>query len=274
METVTHFFTWEGSPILLSIGPIALRWYGLLFGAGFFIGAKILDRLLLRDRLKIPALDALFISVLVAAIVGARLAHTLIYEPEHYLPDPLRILKVWEGGLASHGGAVGVLVGCWLWKRKHWPKGDLLTLIDYLAIPATLAGAMIRVGNFFNSEIIGSKSEVPWAIVFKKVDEFPRHPAMLYESFSYLIIFAVLLALWMRGVHRGRRGLLFGAYLGLVFGARFLIEFVKEPQVASEVGKALDFGQWLSIPFVLLGVYFVVRSFRREAVSTPNKRVK
>jgi prolipoprotein diacylglyceryl transferase len=259
---VTNAFIWNGSPDLVSIGPLTIRWYGLLFALGFFLGFKMITWMLDREHFKVTSLDSLLIYAVVGTIVGARLGHTLIYEPGIYLRDPIRILKVWEGGLASHGGSVGVMLGVWLWKRKHFP-GTLLQLLDLLCVPTAFIAAMIRIGNFFNSEIVGRPSDVPWAIIFKRVDNLPRHPSMLYESLAYLATFGVLFTMFRKGMQRDRQGLLLGVFFILVFGARFGIEFVKEFQVASEASLPMDLGQLLSIPFVLAGVALVVLSFRR-----------
>jgi len=160
---------------MLSIGPLTVHWYGLFFGLGFLIGTQLVIRMFMREGLRTNKIDALLLYMMFGTLIGARLGHTLIYEPEIYLHDPIRILKIWEGGLASHGGAVGVIFAIWLWKRKYWSR-SFLELLDFLTIPGTLTGCLIRIGNFFNSEIIGRPTDVPWAITFKKIDNLPRHP--------------------------------------------------------------------------------------------------
>lgn len=243
---------WNGSPILISAGPIAIRWYGAIVVAGFMIGAKFVRQIFERERWPTEGVDRLAGLIAIGAIVGARLGHTLIYEPERYLADPVRILKIWEGGLASHGGTVGAILGIWWWARKNRP-GDFWRVVDVLSIVSGFVSACIRLGNFFNSEIVGKPTDVPWAIVFARVDQYPRHPAMLYESLAYLSIFGILMFLYRRWGLKNP-GFYFGAFLALVYTARFFIEFVKEVQVATEAGWALDFGQLLSIPFILAGV--------------------
>jgi phosphatidylglycerol---prolipoprotein diacylglyceryl transferase len=254
------YFTWNGSPDIVSIGPITLRWYGVLFAAGFMIAASITARMFQRERQNLASLDTLVGYMIAGTILGARLGHTLIYEPEIYLADPIRILKVWEGGLASHGGTLGAMLAAWIWNRK-FRKGSYLSLIDWISYPTALVCTMIRLGNFFNSEILGRPTDVPWAVIFQRVDQLPRHPAMLYESASYFCIFWLMRWMWNRKLHL-QEGLMFGTFVTLLFGSRFVIEFFKELQVDSEVGLTLDYGQLLSIPFIIAGLILVVRSFK------------
>lgn len=268
------WMTWNGSPEMFSIGPLTLRWYGVLFAAGFMIAASITARMFQRQGQDVKTLDSLVGWMIAGTIVGARLGHTLIYEPEIYLADPIRILKVWEGGLASHGGTLGAMLAAWWWNRKS-RTGSYLSLIDWISYPTALVCAMIRMGNFFNSEILGRPTDVPWAIIFARVDTLPRHPAMLYESLSYWIIFVILGVMWRRHAER-REGLMFGTFMASLFGARFLIEFFKEVQVPAEQGMSLDYGQLLSIPFILAGLILVVRARMRPAgeVENPKKKSK
>ena len=268
---MAHHWVWNASPILASFGAISLHWYGLLFALGFIFGAQIAAQMFKREGIEVKTLDQLVGYMVVGTIIGARLGHTLIYEPEIYLQDPIRILKIWEGGLASHGGTVGVILSVWFWSKKYW-KRSFLELLDLLSVPVALVAAMIRIGNFFNSEIIGRPTDVPWAIVFQRVDLFPRHPTMLYESLAYLCTFAILGWLFLRKMHRGRPGFLFGVFFILLFSARFLIEFVKEPQVSAEAEWFLDFGQLLSIPFIILGVVLVVRAWKMSGKVPKTRR--
>jgi phosphatidylglycerol:prolipoprotein diacylglycerol transferase len=205
----------------------------------------------------------------VGTIVGARLGHCLLYEPDYYLRHPLEILAVWRGGLASHGGAVGIFVAIWLYARRA--GRDLLWLMDRVALAAPIAGASIRIGNFFNSEIIGKPSTAPWAVVFARVDAVPRHPAMLYEAAAYLVIFAVMWWLDRRTRLPERRGALAGLLLVLIFTARFAIEFLKEPQEPFEAALPLDLGQLLSLPGILIGVLLLLlaRSRRVPGAAMP-----
>jgi prolipoprotein diacylglyceryl transferase len=191
--------------------------------------------------------------MMLGTIIGARLGHCLFYEPEYYLSHPLEILFIWKGGLASHGGSIGVLIAVWLYKRKH-PDQGYIWLADRLSIAVAFTAACIRIGNFFNSEILGKPSDLPWAIVFKYAGEtVPRHPAMLYEALSYLILTGLLLILYK--VKEGKkRGQMIGLMLFWIFTSRFFIEFYKENQVAFENELPLNMGQILSIPFIILGL--------------------
>jgi prolipoprotein diacylglyceryl transferase len=193
-------------------------------------------------------------------VIGARLGHCLFYNPEYYLSNPIEIFKVWEGGLASHGAAIGILTAIYLFakKKKNYP---MLWTLDRIVIVVALAGTFIRLGNLFNSEIIGTPTEVSWAFVFTAVDDIPRHPAQLYESIAYFIIFLILLFIYYKGIEKNKNGLLFGLFLLLVFTFRFFVEFLKENQSGFEESLVLNMGQLLSIPFVIVGIVFIIKSF-------------
>jgi phosphatidylglycerol:prolipoprotein diacylglycerol transferase len=259
---VAHL-TWDVSPVLLSAGPVSIRWYGALFALGFYIGLQVMNGIARREKLQPREFDSILLYVILGTVIGARLGHVFLYEPEVFLQEPVRILKVWEGGLASHGGTVGVILAVLLWKRRYYP-GSFLSLLDRLAVPSAWVAGMIRLGNLFNSEILGRPSDVPWAMVFRRVDELPRHPAMLYEAFCYFALFALLMGMIRRGSYRDKGdGYLLGVFFTGLFGARFMIEFVKELQVSSEAALPLDLGQLLSVPFIAAGVFLMVRALRR-----------
>ena len=261
---------WNASPILLSFGPFQVHWYGFLFALGFFVGAKIAERLFKKEGFPVDHIDRLVFYMIVGTLVGARLAHTLIYEPEIYLHDPIRIFKIWEGGLASHGGTLGVILGTYFWKRKYWP-GTFVQLLDIIAVPSAMVGALIRIGNFFNSEIIGHPTAMPWGIVFQRVDSIPRHPTMLYECIAYLFTFAVLAQEYKKGFTK-KPGFILGTFFFLIFGIRFWIEFFKEYQVPSEAALPLDLGQLLSIPFVIFGAFLMFNAKPVTKLKTKSKR--
>lgn len=255
------YINWNASPEIFRIGPIAIRWYGLLFALGFVLGYQIMSKFYLKEKRPLKDLESLTITMIVGTILGARLGHCLFYDPVYYLSDPVRILKIWEGGLASHGAAIGILLAIWYYIKKH-PKYTMLWILDRVVIVVALAGALIRIGNFFNSEIIGTQASIPWAVIFVKHDLLPRHPAQLYESLSYLLIFFYLFRSYYKLDGKIPAGRFFGMFLILVFGARFFIEFFKEVQSPFEHNLPLDLGQLLSIPFVLAGIYFVIRAVK------------
>tara|TARA_Y100000782_G_C10187232_1_gene267498 strand:+ start:6873 stop:8000 length:1128 start_codon:yes stop_codon:yes gene_type:complete len=343
---------------------IPVRWYGLLFASTFLIGYKLMDKIFKKEKAPDEWLDKVFIYVIIATIIGARLGHVLFYGPYHtpdgtgYFDQPLSILKIWEGGLASHGAAIGIIVALILYSKRV-TKRSVLWILDRVVITVAIAGALIRTGNLMNSEMIGKPSDAGLQVVFTRYTEdyiqsrlgdalddldfestgeniergdtafavltatmevnnrynptvleeyiknqLPyelgslhadnkhvlidpqtmnlkvtpsatgsmvtftalgviRHPAQLYEAISYLIIFLVLYWMyWQKGLGN-REGLIFGAFLVLVFGARFIIEFLKENQVDFEDELALNMGQNLSIPLVLAGIFFIVRAMRK-----------
>lgn len=208
-------------------------------------------------------LESMFLYIVVGIVVGARLGHCLFYDPAYYLANPMKIIAVWEGGLASHGGGAGVILALWLYVRKY--KLNFLWLLDRVAIPTALFGFFVRMGNLMNSEILGKPTELPWAIIFSRVDMLPRHPAQLYEAVLYLIIFLLLTYLYKTKESLVKKqGFLFGLFLVLIFSVRFLVEFVKEKQAAYTHEIALTTGQELSIPFLVLGVLLIVWSLKKR----------
>lgn len=251
-----------------------LRWYGLLWAIGIFLGYQLMSTIYRKENLSDPDLDKLVLYVMLGAILGARIGHILFYDPIHYINNPIEILPVklephfqFTGlaGLASHGGVIGALIALYLYDRKY-QKG-YLWLLDRLIIAGSLLGGFIRLGNLLNSEIIGLPTKLPWAFVFIRVDHIPRHPSQLYESFFYFLISIILFFLWKSGKVANHRGLLFGLGLTSIFIIRFAVEFIKEDQVAFEGGLLLNMGQTLSIPFILIGVSFIALSIKRATTS-------
>lgn len=208
-------------------------------------------------------LDRLATWMIVATLAGARLGHTLFYEPGYYLKHPIEILKIWEGGLASHGAAIAIIVTLIWFARKN--KWDFFWLIDRIAVPVALSGFFIRIGNLMNSEIFGRSTTLPWGFVFVRHDDLPRHPSQLYEALSYLLIFIYLLWFYYHKDGKPAKRYLLGMFFTLVFGVRIVIEFLKEPQVAFERTMTLNMGQLLSIPFVVAGLYLVFSSKTDDA---------
>lgn len=255
---------WTFDPVLFSVGPLTVRWYGLLFVGAFLVGQWMLGRIFAAEGVPRENAERLMIHALLGAVIGARLVHCLFYEPQYYLSHPLAILRIWEGGLASHGGALGMLLALWFAARTAQPRLPFLWLIDRVSMPAALGAVFVRFANFLNSEIVGIPTLGQWGVVFESVDVLPRHPAQLYEAVAYAFIFAVLLALYRRSGKRTPEGLLFGVLMVLVFSARIAIEFFKTPQAAYETGRFLSVGQYLSLPFVMLGVAMIFRAVRRS----------
>jgi phosphatidylglycerol:prolipoprotein diacylglycerol transferase len=252
---------WNVDPVLLHLGPLQLRWYGMLFAAGILAAYRAGVWSFERAGGSREEASRLLGYVVTGTVVGARLGHCLLYQPGFYLSHPLEILEVWHGGLASHGGVLGIVIAVWVFARRS--GRDMLWLLDRVAVAAPVAAACIRIGNLFNSEIVGRPSAVPWAVVFARLDPYPRHPAMLYEAVAYLVIFAAMLSLERHTKLRERPGALAGIVLVLVFGFRFAIEFLKEPQEAFEAALPLDMGQLLSVPAVLLGLWLLGAAYRR-----------
>jgi prolipoprotein diacylglyceryl transferase len=255
------YIIWNVSPELFHIGPISVRWYGLLFALGFIVGYELMTRIFKIEKKRLKDMEALTVIMVLSTVIGARLGHCFFYEPEYYLANPLEILKPWQGGLASHGAAIGIVIGLWIFIRKRREEYTFLWIMDRIVITVALAGTFIRLGNFFNSEILGSPADLPWAIIFERVDMIPRHPSQLYEAISYLIIFFILGFSYLKKKVSIEPGKLFGMFLTLIFGARFVIEFFKERQTDFEIGMPMHMGQLLSIPLVLIGIYLWIRAY-------------
>jgi prolipoprotein diacylglyceryl transferase len=258
------FIEWSVSPEIFHLGPVSVRWYGFLFAMAFVAGYIIMSWVFKKEGRPKTDLEQLSVYMIFGTVIGARLGHCLFYNPEYYLSNPIEILKVWEGGLASHGAAIGIIIAIYLFSNKK-KNYSMLWVLDRIVIVVALAGTFIRLGNLFNSEIIGIQTDVSWAFIFTSVDDLPRHPAQLYESIAYLIIFIILFLIYYKGIKKNKKGLLFGLFLVLVFTFRFFIEFVKENQSGFEEGLVLNMGQILSIPFVLMGLIFILKSFKQEA---------
>lgn len=256
--------TWDISPLIFKLGSLQVRWYGLFFALSFFLGYLVLEKQVFkREGLKIDMLDKLATYVVIGTVVGARLGHVFFYEPMSYLKDPISILKIWEGGLASHGAAVGILLALILFVRKSG-KTYLWTL-DRVVIVVALGGFFIRMGNLMNSEIYGHFTSLPWGFIFVRDGQAdPRHPTQIYEAFSYLILFFALLKYYRNNYKTMAEGTIFGVFLIVLFGVRFLIEFLKEPQVAFEQHMTLNMGQWLSIPFIIVGFALLYYTKRKK----------
>ncbi len=282
-----QYITWDVSPFIFKIGNFGLRWYGVLFISGFIFGYWLFSKFYKREGIDQKLLEPLLGALVIGAVIGARLGHILFYEPDYYLAHPEEIIQVWHGGLASHGGAIGVLFAVWWYVRKYGKKNhfDYMWVLDRLAIATPFAGMAIRLGNLFNSEIYGWQTTHPWGFLFvRNGDSLPCHPTQLYEAISYLLIGLILVAIYYRFKPQNTiagskeksnciyRGLLFGIFLVLLFGARFLVEYVKQPQVEGEIGKVINNGQILSLPFIVAGIVCIIWSFTTRKPLFANKQ--
>lgn len=256
---------WNFDPILLSLGPIALRWYGLLFVGAFFVGRFILARTFEREGEPTHTTDRLMFFGLIGTMIGARVVHCAFYDPAYYWAHPLEIPMLWRGGLASHGGVIGLLVGLWYVARSERPRRPFLWLIDRVAIPGAIGGMFIRIANFLNSEIVGVPTGGDWGVVFEAVDAAPRHPAQLYEAAAYALTAAILALVYRRDRAATPHGVLAGLLLTLIFAARIAIEPFKTAQAAYEAGQTFSVGQYLSVPFVLVGLVLIAFALKRGA---------
>ncbi|MFH2143578.1 MAG: prolipoprotein diacylglyceryl transferase [Bacteroidota bacterium] len=277
---ILNYITWNVKPEIFSVpddiwlvGGLTVRWYGLLFAGAFFFGYIIVSKMFKRENIDQKVLDKLTIYMALGTILGARLGHCLFYQPDYYLKNPLEILMVWEGGLASHGAAIGILFALFLFVRKV--KKPYLWILDRIVIVVALSGLLIRLGNFINSEIVGKVTKLFWGFYFPRNDcpppydcdlslISPRHPAQLYEAFSYLIIFIVLYFLYLKKGAGEKKGYLFSIFLITLFSVRFFIEFVKDVQVDFEQSMVLNLGQLLSIPFIIIGIFILRYSLKNS----------
>ena len=280
------FITWQADPRLLD-SFVTVRWYGLMFAIGFLVGYKIVERIFKHEGAPESWLGTLLLWVIAGTVIGARLGHVFFYEWDVYSQNPIRILYIWEGGLASHGGTIGVILGvlCFSWITA---KRSPLWTFDRLVIPIAMVGALIRLGNLMNHEIYGHATDVPWA--FRFIDNInawmagaepiftqPSHPTQLYETAWYLGLFALLMWMYWRRNAEARPGLIFGTFLTLLFTGRFFIEYLKNVQVGFEEDMiarwGMNMGQALSLPFILIGIFFIIRALKRPKVHLdfPNK---
>ena len=261
---------WNIDPVIFHLGGIELRWYSVLFVSGFILGWYIMRSFFRREKINESLLDPMLYMLLICTIVGARLGHCLFYQPDYYLGSWQgfwEIFMPWKGGLASHGGTIAILLGIWWYARKYGRKNDFdyVWVLDHLVIPVAFAACFIRLGNLFNSEIYGGPTSLPWGFVFQRNGEtVPCHPTQLYEGGTYLLLGIVLMWLYWKKLDKLYRGTFVGLFLIVCFGSRFLIEFVKNPQVEFEQDMVLNMGQLLSIPFVLLGIGFLVYAYVKK----------
>ncbi len=268
METLV--VNWNVNPVIVQLGGFELRYYSLLFVAGFILGWYIVKSFFKREGISEKLLDPMLYMLLICTIVGARLGHCIFYQPDYYFGSWAcfwEIFMPWKGGLASHGGTIAIILGIWWYAKKYGPKNDFdfVWVLDHLVIPVSFAACFIRLGNLFNSEIYGAPTSLPWGFVFQRNGEtVPCHPTQLYEAGTYLLLGIALMILYWKKLDKMCRGSFVGIFLIVCFGSRFLIEFIKNDQVGFEAGMALNMGQLLSIPFVLLGIGFLIYAYKKK----------
>ena len=269
-------------PVLFHIGPLIIRWYSLLFVSGFIFGYYIFRSFFRREGVSETLLDPLLYTMLICVVLGARLGHCIFYDPQYYFGSWqgfLEVFQPWKGGLASHGGAIGIVIGLIWYANKYGRKEgiDFWWLADRLVIIVGFAGACIRLGNFFNSEIYGYHTSLPWGVIFERSgDPLPKHPTMLYEALCYVILGLVLLYLYRHKLSKVYRGEFLGIFITFCFGCRALLEFTKEPSVTLfHIGDVvINMGHMLSIPFIIAGIVIWVWAHRRKCPSEIQRAIK
>lgn len=265
------YIVWDMDPAMLTIGDFELRYYGLMWVVAILLGERLMTKFASREGFKSNIIETGFIWIVLGAILGARIGHCLFYEFDYYITKPWAMLtEIRNGGMASHGAAIGMLLGMWITARKY--KMKYVWWLDRIMVPVAVGGMFVRLGNLFNSEIIGSETTMPWGFKFMRlrdnlglpVEQVPvQHPTQLYEALCYLVTFVVLLLLYFKGNAAQRKpGLMFGVGVLGIFLSRFVIEFVKLNQEDFEAGMFMNMGQLLSLPFIALALWFIWRSLR------------
>ena len=271
------YITWKVDPELFTLLGREIRWYGLLWVIGLIVAIIIVQKIFEKERLPEKWFDSLFVHMMLGIILGARLGHCLFYEPAYYLANPLEVFAIWEGGLASHGGVIGIIIAVWLYSKRVTKKSMLWTF-DRVIVPTGFTAAAIRLGNLMNHEIYGGPTSQPWGFRFitnighwkagvaEPIFSEPSHPTQIYEALIYLLVFAITMYLYWKTDAKNKQGLLIGIGMIIIFVSRFFIEFVKHVQVDSEIAMrestGLILGQWLSIPFILWGLWLVWNAYR------------
>ena len=277
---ILSFITWNADPVAFTIPFIdrGVRWYGFAFAAGFALGLWMVSKIWKNEKLNIDWYEKLFYYVFISATIGARLGHCLFYNSDYYLAHPVEILKIWEGGLASHGGTLGIIIAIWIYSKKVTHKSMLWTF-DRLVIPVGFVAALIRLGNLMNSEVYGRSTDMPWGFRFVKDPQWfwpisqggsgalPCHPTQIYEALCYTI--TGLICVWMYWKRKDYKyqGLIFGVFFIGIFLTRFFIEYLKKNQESFEEGMLLNMGQLLSIPFIIAGFWFAYKGLKERAKS-------
>jgi prolipoprotein diacylglyceryl transferase len=264
------FIDWNVNPTIFEIGPLSIRWYGLMFAIGFLVGYKLIENIFTREKVSHEYLDGLLLYIFAGTVLGARFGHVVFWEWDYYAQHLIEIPQIWKGGLASHGAMVILPLILWFYAVRIIKK-PALWLLDRIAITVAMTGGFIRLGNLFNHEIVGKETEVSWGFIFRQCydcGDVARHPVQLYESFSYFVIFAIMMFMYWKTDLGKKRGFLFGFFLTTVFGMRFIWEFFKRHFIDAETGLmetyGMNLGQILSVPAVLLGVILMVTAYKRK----------
>lgn len=275
---LAEYITWNVDPVLID-SFVTVRWYGLMFAIGFWIGFNVVAKMFKREGAPEKWMGILLVYVGIATIVGARLGHVFFYQWDYYSQHPWKILATWEGGLASHGGAIGIIIAVILYSIFTTKRNPLWTF-DRLTVAIALVGCLIRIGNLMNSEIFGHATTLPWGFKFVRSAEWHAlyegvacHPTQIYEALTYLALFGLMMFMYWKKNCGERPGLLFGTFLIGTFGSRFFVEFIKNPQVPFEVEMTYNMGQWLSVPFVALGIFLIIWALThpRKHIAYPNE---
>ena len=290
-----NYITWDVDPILIHFGDGGIRWYGLLWAIGIYLCWKMNEKMYRREHCPAEWPDQLFFWMVAGVIIGARIGHCWFYEwhdygqpwylfgwefhyRNPYIENPLRLIRIWEGGLSSHGGAIGLITAAVLlnkYKYSRYPQFQTswIWILDRLCIGVCVTGALIRLGNLFNSEIYGGPTDLPWGFIFVRDGQtVPCHPTQIYEMLYCLAALCVVGPMYLYTDARRREGLLLGVFFEIIFVTRFLLEFIKNDQEAFEAGHMLNMGQWLSVPFIALGLYLIIRAYRRPLLPVVEKQ--
>lgn len=266
------YVIWDANPVLVALGSLEIRWYGVLLAGGFFLSYLTLGKIFKKENISQEFLDKFAFNMIIWTIIGLRLGHVLFYEPAYYFARPLEILMVWKGGLASHGAVIAIILYISYFTYKN--KIPVLWLFDRVAAVVPIAAGLVRLGNLMNSEIYGTQTSVPWAFVFVRDDLLPRHPSQIYEALVYLSLFVFFLWYYKKLAGKIPAGRFTGIILAVIFTARFFIEFVKDVQVDFEASMFLNMGQWLSIPFMIIGISLWIYSYQKKEIPSYQEIVK
>jgi phosphatidylglycerol:prolipoprotein diacylglycerol transferase len=273
------YILWNPDEVMFHLGHFGVRWYSMCWLIGLLLGYLLMKKIYKDEKIPDEKFDPLFIYIFVSVLIGARLGHCLFYQPDYFLSSGKHFIEMllpihfldngsWKftgyEGLASHGGVIGMIIAIFIYSYRN--KVGVWTVLDNMGVCSCITATFIRLGNLMNSEIIGKVTDVPWAFIFEKVDQYPRHPGQLYEAISYAIFFVIIYALYKKHPEKVGTGFFVGLCLTLVFTARFLIEFTKDIQEPFEAGLPLDMGQILSIPLIIIGIACMTNGKWKEKI--------